>query len=865
MTVNETRLRREAQAFKLNKLCKSQKEAVKCILEKLQAAHGEIKKEKGPKNPPQWTFPVPDENKNRVLLLSGGRGSGKTSVLFSVVKLLEKFDEKIDSDEEEIIKLCEDLQRKLIWLQPLEMEILPPSSNLLAAILNRVDEAVARFRGYHPTTHQDPRLGPEDQDELLEFTRLQQDVALAWNGNLEKHAVNIDPDAYAIEVLRAEQYRLDLNGRIEHSLDQLHKIFIKPSNPNVDECLFVLPVDDFDINPHRCLELIQLIRMLNVPRLFILILGDIRVISHLLNLKFIESIATLESRGGLHFNNTPSYDECRLSHELSANAIRKLFAKSNQVSLRPIEAKYVLAFNGSFNGKKENKDEDSIEDYLKKYQGIILNTGFREPKKGSKDDTYTIANKSINSLYDFLFNIEIEKLIKIEKLDVSETSDVNDSEKKPFYIKESFYTMYPRHVQDLYLWLRMDCNKPESSNPDYFKFAEKLYKEKIREGKDLTSRMSEFLSRILIKDLKGSYQLDTSSLNLVYSYSQPIVMERYHEKSYIGMRRPKNWYLEVNYSEINAENPGMPNKIRLNEFTASGIILMHDLLAFKNPRQIIGNRLLPKTASQWAYTQWPFGNDFQSIQVPWYFPPWMTMFECDLLRRCWIVMWDWISELKMKIDAKKNVDSIIELLSYAWLNIITDIILNDNDGIILQSLDEENCVINAIINKTIGKRGWEILNKKISTLGKFETNQHERRRFIIRGWLVAIGCFLAPETGLFKKHLKLKIIFEKLKKRLTTPIIASGIRKLRAQSAVLFFDSGALPLLIELFHPQMKKEMITREYNKNTDLSINTIGGKILCPYFEDIIMLSKQTPQIKRQFASDLIKLINRNSVLMP
>src|SRR5204863_2689793 len=38
--------------------------------------------------------------------------------------------------------------------------------------------------------------------------------------------------------------------------------------------LFVLPVDDVDLNPQRCLELLQLFRTISSPQLFLIVLGD---------------------------------------------------------------------------------------------------------------------------------------------------------------------------------------------------------------------------------------------------------------------------------------------------------------------------------------------------------------------------------------------------------------------------------------------------------------------------------------------------------------------------------------------------------------------------------------------------------------
>lgn len=890
MNDNLSRLRPEAKVFDFDELTISQLKAMDNIMGKLKAAHNNLTvisaaKNKSGKKGNKYTFFVEKDNKNRMILLSGGRGSGKTSVLYSVVNVLDSFDSSISKkirlikEEEipknelaelnlknikdkstseigliiEVLKKSNDLQKKLIWLQPLEMETLPPASNLLAAILNRVDEAINRFRAGHPNIYQDTRLGPDEQDVLLEFTKLQQDVALAWSGNLDQHAVNLDPDSFAVEVLRAEQNRLDLDQRIESILDQLHETFIRP-NSSEDQCMFVLPVDDFDINPHRCLELVRMIRMLNVPRLFTLILGDKRIISHLLNLKFIESIVRLEAKNYISIDNVP-YDECRISHELSANAMRKLFAWSSQVSLEAMSADEVLKFK-----PKNDYPDNTISEHLEKYQNIKINSAHFDDKQ----KCHILAKTHIKDL-NALFNIKIDHLIKnsLEKDDSKNESD-------NFYVRNFFFRMYPRHAQDLWIELH---NKISSKETEYLKFAENLYRDKIREAKDLTSRLSEFLNGILIKDFERDYQLNSSSITLVYSYNQPIVIERKHKKPFIGLLRPKNWYLKVAYPKDNADYSNIPNEITLNDATASGIILMHDLLAFKNQNLITGNKLLPETPSLWAYTQWPFGGDFKSIKIPWHFPPWLTMFECDLLRRCWIEVWNWTEEYKKKDNSKRvDPDELVSFLFYAWLRIITDILSTKKMGVcftLTKSIDAYD------------KDNWENILNEILDLYSDDGKQYERRRFIIRGWFVAIGCLLAPESGLLTDKKLLKIIgdcqikksspnrqvsfLKEIQNILITPIIASGIRKLRARSAVLFFDNGAVALLKKQFEPNKKREKLPEHFsynvtNANTNEKfINEIGKGILCPYKEDIIMLSKQAPKLRRQFAKELMSNGNK------
>jgi hypothetical protein len=104
--------------------------------------------------------------------------------------------------------------------------------------------------------------------------------------------------------------------------------------------------------------------------------------------------------------------------------------------------------------------------------------------------------------------------------------------------------------------------------------------------------------------------------------------------------------------------------------------------------------------------------------------------------------------------------------------------------------------------------------------------------------------------------------FEKednIKEILKENIIASGIRKLRAQSAVHFFDSGAMKLLVELFNPQTKSVYSIKPMgNPVNPIKDNFINEYIaLCPYVEDIVALSKLKYRTKARYERALLGMI--------
>jgi len=85
------------------------------------------------------------------VLIAGDRGFGKTTVLLSAAQAFQKPDEFIPPPRngerwaegaEELHKQLKLHQNSIVWLDPLDMEPLPPDANLLATLLVRVQNSL---------------------------------------------------------------------------------------------------------------------------------------------------------------------------------------------------------------------------------------------------------------------------------------------------------------------------------------------------------------------------------------------------------------------------------------------------------------------------------------------------------------------------------------------------------------------------------------------------------------------------------------------------------------------------------------------------------------------------------------------------
>jgi hypothetical protein len=217
------------------------------------------------------------------------------------------------------------------------MEPLAHGANLLAGILKRIDVAFDTvMHAATPGGRSTYRPTDEHIDAVQQLRALEIDVGIAWDGNLRERASALDPDSFAQETMRVESARLQINNKLSRVLDALASALARTGR--CTSPIFVLPVDDFDLNPPRCIELLHLLRMVSVPRLFSVICGDIDLAELVSTLKFSGEMRALAAEGGTRFDVTT------FARQLTASALRKLLPPGQRIVLDPLTPDETLEF-----------------------------------------------------------------------------------------------------------------------------------------------------------------------------------------------------------------------------------------------------------------------------------------------------------------------------------------------------------------------------------------------------------------------------------------------------------------------------------------------------------------------------------------
>ena len=289
------RIRPQARPIDWSKLNLSQREAFRRILYMIDEAITTYDS----RHDLQGRHLVQPNRASNNVFISGSRGTGKTSVLLTLMNLREsetQSESKIQKPKgsDRMKAAMERLKERVVWLEPIDMDPLPEPFNLVTTILERIHQGIefetARRRNFGRTTSNIEEYGfsTSKLNTEEEFRRLYTSATLAWNSNINERR-NQEPDYYSLELSRTNKARLSLNQRISEFLFEE----TKDKQLGIDSPLFIVTIDDFDMHPTAALRVLKLLRMITVQRIFFLMLGDMSMLELMADLSVSREICGL--------------------------------------------------------------------------------------------------------------------------------------------------------------------------------------------------------------------------------------------------------------------------------------------------------------------------------------------------------------------------------------------------------------------------------------------------------------------------------------------------------------------------------------------------------------------------------------------
>lgn len=564
MTDSRYALRPEAGPVQLDSLNRSQREALKAIVAALTQAVEDAARSSGSSPSADVDHAVEADRVSRLFFVSGQPGSGKSSLYVTLRALLGN-DHRYDDIREQYRKEFPDissssLKGKTRWLEPLDLEVaVDDGENLLAAVLVRISEAI---------DHSSLSASNACRDALEQLEELANDIGIAWDGNLKARAGHLDPDSYSQETMRAQRTRLKTNSRLRSALDTLLK---NECYALSGEQLFVLPIDDFYLKPKASLELLRLLRMISVPRLFFLIMGDIKTVEALFLEKALFDWTAVA--GSQVFATRPrraKQEVLARVREMKARYLRKLIPEGQRAIINWTEWDEALAFK-----PPAEKDSDNVPQLCQLLSGVRIS--WRDEPDGCD-----------HNLLDYLVSPSLKSADCHEaRRDCRLSSRGKQRLKEQRESLEAYSGLQvldatPREVLDLWMQLQQrwpNCEDVDKRDPEYLRMVVECAVSAVEEQDFLTEEDQEILRFAFPTSTRDDLQFDTARLRLQQKFSP-------WRTSIAGdvLVRPHllDWRLGPNPQEAkwqNGENgPSDENeRWHLPPRLAAWVILLHDL------------------------------------------------------------------------------------------------------------------------------------------------------------------------------------------------------------------------------------------------------------------------------------------------
>ncbi len=690
---------------------------------------------------------------SRIVFLDGKRGTGKTTVMASLIAVSEaESDEAVRKSfpPTDLHYGINQMRTRAIWLEPVDMTSPSLSSNLLAAILARIEAAICWFerqespglgessRGFERRGLLEPHPPhPDYRNAMLELQRLQANIALAWDGNLAARQGHLDPDSFAVEVIRTERARLSLHNNLEMVLDQLARSTSRSP-------LFILPIDDFDLNPPACLDLLRLLRMISVPRLFTVVLGDVEVAETILSLNLAGSVAQVADGVKNDAMLAVLPDEVgAMVGEVAAHTLRKFVPPTQRASLRPMRLLEAL----NFRPLGHDRDDDPRLHKLLAQCPVMFEVNAAGE---SIPETLPLSSgRVIDNLRDFLL---VKKVSLIgpptpqpeQPIDRKETQAELDREVTQASLNETAYYVPAllgttlRRLTDLWLGLSQVCNREPEERRKIRADADAVLEVLQNHCYSLLAEepaVSPESRRNLLRDFRGrpgaildgiwDFPALAEGLKLKI-YPAPAAREHVIDAS-THAYDPTNWRLQFHVKPVRDFWLTRSDRELSGDLTLV-LVLLHDLLAV-GPEHFSGP-WLPDVAPQHLFaTEWRSRTNLEQkveLRCPAP-PPWVSFWEVAPFRHLW---GDAIDRIR---HSQLPYEDAIRTLAFAWIAEGTAVV-------------ERRDPVRQVSEVT-DHGDWERLYERLNRLVPDRmTNTPWAIR--TRNWLTNVAIFLMPESGI---------------------------------------------------------------------------------------------------------------------
>lgn len=285
-------------------------------------------------------------------LVYGARGTGKTTVLLSArfaVQHPEPGDDFFSSSEQDLEAFERDAracaldlknEQHIVWLEPLDLEPLPPTANLLTTLLTRVRGALDAGGEYHEQTRTTSIFEESAGDARQQLGELINDATLMWEEIREQDTRNT-----ALRQRAAADIYAGFSERYKRAMDALSKK-LDLRHRGDQGCAIILPIDNIDRSPEHLKAIVKLAQMVAHPCLRLVMAGDRVEVTNFLERAYWREL--IEGRAGTDARGKPGQageDESEGMARRQAQAMaQKVWPPSHRIEVDALQPRETLDF-----------------------------------------------------------------------------------------------------------------------------------------------------------------------------------------------------------------------------------------------------------------------------------------------------------------------------------------------------------------------------------------------------------------------------------------------------------------------------------------------------------------------------------------
>ena len=652
---------------------------------------------------------------NPVFFLHGDRGQGKTTLLHSLraAGTIPKdiFFENVQPPPREVSTIndplphYELLQKRLVWLDDLDFDTQPKLGTLLIALLARIEHYFQTFfRGSAEKRSESSRqFAPPFQAAMEELTKTMHSFVASFVDNLDKHASRLDLDSFAYDAIRVEQQRVQFRDQLEEALERASEL-ASALTPKLDRPVFLMVVDDFDLDPTWGPFFLSNLRNIISPHCIVLMSGNIDMLPMVMGLPIIKEFRTATGDNLL----LKSFTSIEVAGQVAAGAIRKLIAPSHVVRLEPPDLPQIIGFASEEPTPGSAPEPINIAALLRQIP-IDCKTSY------TNNDKNYIATCRVDRLADFLCLPD----------EVTEPYKPH-----PRYLGQHALFMPLRHLADLHAAL-CDITRANTSENWFYKFYGLVAEETKRsftEHLGLTHAVSHLVEETIVSLPGNDWQFYPRDHFWVEAVELPRTCLEGGGSSTIEAQHAEGWRIFADLTPREDLNPMPKPKLPIVSNPAGWLALFHDLTVLQQSTWDENSFALHEKAD-WVRTSWQQGD--RSVYISWPLPEWRSFFELDMFGRAWNTAWMYIRKSDLPSETRT------EMVFFYWIAAIL---------LMLQSDVDEATALERMIREFLPptESRWKELARKLLSL---KTEGSPERHSLVRSGRYAVAACLSPVCG----------------------------------------------------------------------------------------------------------------------